>query len=50
MLFTGCFKVNLYTLSNEYDKYSVSTEKIMVDLFSVYPEISSDNIKSEKIT
>ena len=48
MLFTGCFKVNLYTLSNEYDKYSVSTEKIMVDLFSVYLDISFDNNKTEK--
>ena len=45
---TGCFKANLDTLTNDYDKYIMSTEKIMVDLFPVYPEISFDNIKSEK--
>ena len=28
----------------------VCTEKIIIDLFSVYPEISFDNDKSEKIT
>ena len=47
---TGCFKANLDTLTYNYDKYSMCTEKIMVDLFSVYPEISFDNNKSEKIT
>ena len=48
---TGCFKANLDTLINDYDKYnSVCTEKTMVDLFSAYPEISFDNNKSEKNT
>ena len=47
---TGWFKANLDTLTNDYDKYSVCTEKTMVDLFSAYPEISFDNNKSEKIT
>ena len=48
--YTGWFKANLYTLTNNYGKLSVCTEKIMVDLFSVYPDISFDNNKSEKIT
>ena len=45
---TGWFKANLDTLTNDYDKYRVCTEKIMVDLFSVYPDISFDNNKTEK--
>ena len=47
---TGWFKANLYTLTNNYGKLSASTEKIMVDLFSVYPDISFDNNNSDKIT
>ena len=47
---TGCFKANVYTLTNDCDKYSMCSEKIMVDLLLVYPEISFDNNKSEKIT
>ena len=49
-MLTGLFKSNLDTLTGDYDKYSMCTEKIMIDLFSVYPEISFDNNKSEKIT
>ena len=48
--YTGWFKANLDTLTNDYDKYSACTEKIMVYLFSVYPDISFDNNKTEKIT
>ena len=48
--YTGCFKANVYTLTGDCDKYTLCTEKIMVDLFSVYPEISFDNNKPEKIT
>ena len=47
---TGCFKANGYTLTGDCDKYTLCTEKIMVDLFSDYPEISFDNNKPEKIT
>ena len=43
---TGCFKANVYTLTNDCDKYSMCSEKIMVDLLLVYPEISFDNNKS----
>ena len=45
-LHTGCFKANVYTLTNDCDKYSMCSEKIMVDLLLVYPEISFDNNKS----
>ena len=41
---TGWFKANLDTLTNDYDKYNVCTEKIMV----VYLDISFDYNKSEK--
>ena len=47
---TGCFKANIYTLTGDCDKYTKCTEKIVVDLLSVHPEISFDNNKSEKIT
>ena len=47
---TGLFKSNLDTLTGDYDMYSLCTEKIMIDLVLVYPEISFDNNKSEKIT
>ena len=48
LCYTGLFKSNLYTLIGNYDKYTVCTEKIMVDLFSVHMEISFHNNKSEK--
>ena len=48
--YTGWFKANLDTLTNDYDKNSACTGKIMIDLFSVYLDISFDNNKSEKIT
>ena len=46
---TGCFKANIYTLTNDYDKYAMCmcTEKIVVDLFSVYVEISFHGNKLE---
>ena len=46
---TGLFKSNLYTLTGNYDKYTVYTEKIMVYFFSVHMEISFHDNKSEKI-
>ena len=49
-LHTGCFKANVDTLTGDCDKYTMCTEKIVVELFSVYPEISLDNSKSEKLT
>ena len=45
---TGLFKSNLDTLTGDCDKYTVCTEKNMVDLFSVHMEISFHNNKSEK--
>ena len=45
---TGCFKANICTLTCNCDKYTLCTEKNMVDLFSVHPEISFHNNKSEK--
>ena len=47
---TGWFKANLDTLTYYYDKNTMCTEKIMIDLFSVYPDISFDNNNSDKIT
>ena len=44
---TGCFKANIYTLTNDYDKYAMCTEKIVVDLFSVHVEISFHGNKLE---
>ena len=43
-------QILILTLTGNYDKYSICTEKIMIDIFSVYPEISFDNNKSEQIT
>ena len=40
----------LYTLTGWYDKNNACSKKIMVDLCSIYPDISFDNKKSEKIT
>ena len=40
----------LHILTCWYDNNNVHTKEIMVDLFSVYPDISFDNKKSEKIT
>ena len=37
-------------LSGSYDNNRIRTKKIMVDLCSIYPDISFDNKKSEKIT
>ena len=45
---TGCFKANFYTLTGDYDKYTVCTEKIVVDFFSVHMEILFDGNRSEK--
>ena len=45
---TGCFKANLDTLTGYYDKYTMCTEKIVVELFSVHMEISFHGNKSEK--
>ena len=45
---TGCFKAKIYTLTGDYDKYTVCTEKIVVDLFSVHMEILFDGNRSEK--
>ena len=44
----GCFKAKIYTLTGDYDKYTVCTEKIVVDLFSVHMEILFDGNRSEK--
>ena len=48
--FTGWSISFLYTLTGWYDKNNAHTKKIMVDLFSVYPDISFHSKKSEKIT
>ena len=48
-LYTGCFKANLYTLTGDCDKYTMCTEKIVVELFSVHLEISFVNSKFEKL-
>ena len=48
--YTGWSISILYTLIGYYDKNNACTKKIGVYLVSVYPEISFDNKKSEKIT
>ena len=40
----------LYTLTGSYDNNNMCMKKIMVDIFSVYPDISFDSKKSEEIT
>ena len=50
LLSTGWSISILYTLIGYYDKNNACTKKIGVYLVSVYPEISFDNKKSEKIT
>ena len=40
----------LDTLNSSYDKNNIYTIKIVVDIFSVYPDISFGNKKREKIT
>ena len=47
---TGCTTAVLYTLPGSYDKTMRCTKKIMLNIFSVWPDISFDNIKMEKIT
>ena len=49
-LSTGCSDTVLDTLSGYYDKYTECIEKIMVNLFSIYAEISFHNNKQGKIT
>ena len=45
---TGLPNSVLYTLWGSYDKYTVFTEKIVVDLFSLHRDISFYNNKLEK--
>ena len=49
---TGLFKSNFDNFISNYDKLSMACvqKNIMVYLFSVYPDISFYNNKSEKIT
>ena len=47
---TGCFNSVFDTLSGYYNKYTMRTEKIVVDFFSVHRDISFHNNKLEKIT
>ena len=47
---TGWSILFLYTLNSLYDNNNSCTIKIVVELFSVYPDISFDNKKSEEIT
>ena len=47
---TGCSDTVLDTLSGYYDEYTECIEKIMVNLFSIYAEISFHNNKPGKIT
>ena len=48
--YTGCFNSVFDTLSGYYNKYTMRTEKIVVDFFSVHRDISFHNNKLEKIT
>ena len=45
---TGSSISILYILIGEYDKNNACMKKIVVDIFSVHPEISFYNKKSEK--
>ena len=47
---TGWSKSILYTLTGLYDNNNICMNKIRLDIFSVYPEISFGNIESQKIT
>ena len=49
-MFTGSSISVLYTLTGSYDKNNICAKKIGVDIFSVYPDISFGNKKSENIT
>ena len=49
-LSTGWTTSILNTLTSSYDKNNICTIKIVVNTFSVYPDISFDSKKSEKIT
>ena len=45
---TGWSILFVHILSGSYDNNRICMKKIMVDLFSGYPDISFDNKKSEK--
>ena len=47
---TGSSISILHTLTGSYDKNNICMEKIVVDILSVYPDISFGNKKSENIT
>ena len=47
---TGWSKSILYTLTVLYDNNNICMNKIGLDIFSAYPEISFSNIESQKIT
>ena len=46
---TGCFKANIYILIGDCGKYTMCTEKIVVDLFSVHTTINQEKINSRNL-